>query len=130
MALKLRTVIFQSRVEIENVPIFTCPSCNRSSVFPPVKPDLSRLIQSFGDKPDKQQVFFNEANELSFLMCKASDKRYIDMPIEVIIQDRINELLDMLLLCQSLGDVEWIDDTRHRLAQITEHMSTAYDFHN
>ncbi|UUZ85779.1 hypothetical protein LJK88_21195 [Paenibacillus sp. P26] len=34
MSIRLRTVIYQNKVEIENVPIFTCESCAAARCFP------------------------------------------------------------------------------------------------
>ncbi|MDF2815306.1 MAG: hypothetical protein K0Q81_1506, partial [Paenibacillus sp.] len=32
MGIRLRTVIFQNKVEIENVPIYSCDACQRTEV--------------------------------------------------------------------------------------------------
>ncbi len=121
MTLHLRSVIFSGKVEIENVPIFSCDSCNRSEVLSDVKPELKGLIGELGNDPPKQHVYFNEHNELAYLMCSVSDKDAVHMPVREIVTDRINQLLDLLLLAQSLGDDEWAEDARKRLSQITRH---------
>lgn len=48
MNLRLRTVIYQSKVDIENVPIYSCEGCGRSEVVPHVKPELTGLIGKLG----------------------------------------------------------------------------------
>jgi hypothetical protein len=124
MGVRLRTVIFSNKVEIENVPIFSCDSCNYSEIYPPVKPELTSLIGKLGHKPQKQQLFFDEMNELAHLMMSVSDKERIQEPIEAIVQERINELLDLFILAQSIGDEEWMKELQIRLQQITEHSFT------
>ncbi|MDF2670634.1 MAG: hypothetical protein K0R67_2940 [Paenibacillus sp.] len=128
MGIRLRTVIFQNKVEIENVPIYSCDACQRTEVFPAVKPVLTGFIKTLGREPEKKQVFFNEMSELAHLMYKVTNKENIHSAVERIIEERINELLDLLLLAQSLDDREWMEDVRHRLSQITSHVMTTYDF--
>lgn len=127
MMIRLRTVIYQNKVEIENVPIFYCESCSRSEVFPEVKPELTDLIGQLGSKPDKQQLPFQERSELALLMTKAVDKENQWMPVGKLLEERINELLDLLLLAQSLQDDIWADDIRKRLKQISSHANATYD---
>lgn len=128
MSIRLRTVIYSNKVEIENVPILSCEGCGLSEVFPGVKSDLTGLIDVLGSKPEKQQLAFHDLNELAHLMYKVSDKEHVNIPVEAIIEERINQLLDILLLAQSLGDPQWVDDVQRRLEQITKHTIPNYDF--
>ncbi|WP_218090522.1 hypothetical protein [Paenibacillus solanacearum] len=128
MTIRLRTVIYQNKVEIENVPIYSCGSCSRSEVFPEVKPELTGLIGTLGSKPGKQQMQFEDISEIAHLMVKVTEKKRAADPVEMIIDERINELLDLLLLAQSLEDEAWIADLRKRLSQIASRSLTARDF--
>lgn len=128
MNIRLRTVIYQNKVEIENVPIHSCDSCSRSEVFADVKPELTGLIGALGGKPNKQQVNFVEISEIAHLMVKVTEKKHASDPVEAIIEERVNELLDLLLLAQSLNDEPWIEDLRKRLSQIAKHSLTVQDF--
>jgi hypothetical protein len=121
MKMKLRTVIYSGKVEIDNVPIYSCPSCSRSEVFPEVKPDLTGLIAQLGAKPDKQTFLFNECNEWADLLVEAKvEKQHTDPnAVERLIEQRINKLLDLYLLAQSLNDEAWITDIHKRLEQIS-----------
>lgn len=127
MEIRLRTVIYQSKVEIENVPVFTCEFCNRSEVLPEVKQELTGLIAELGGKPEKQRLRFDESSELAHLMRVVTDKEHRHEPVDKILEERINELLDMLLLARSLGDEPWMDDVRNRLSQISKHAIHAYE---
>lgn len=127
MSIRLRTVIYQNKVEIENVPVYTCEACSRSEVFPDVKPDLAGLIGNLGSKPDRQQLHFDDMSELAHLMMKVTDKERRHEPVEKILEERVNELLDMLLLARSLGNEPWMEDVRQRLAQISKHATQAHD---
>lgn len=128
MGIRLRTVIYQNKVEIENVPIFSCEACSRSEVYPEVKPELTGLIGTLGSKPEKQQLQFEEVSEVAHLMVKVTEKNRAADPVEAIIQERINELLDLLLLAQSLNDELWVNHIRKRLSQIAKHSVTVHDF--
>nr|WP_102716426.1 hypothetical protein [Paenibacillus castaneae] len=121
MKMKLRTVIYSGKVEIDNVPIYSCTACNRSEVFPEVKPDLTGLISQLGAEPDKQTFLFNECNEWANLLVEAkAGKGMMDQPaVERLIEKRINKLLDLYLLAQSLNDEAWIQDLKKRLEQLS-----------
>ncbi|RCW49989.1 hypothetical protein [Paenibacillus prosopidis] len=121
MKMKLRTVIYSGKVEIDNVPIYSCSTCNRSEVFPEVKPDLTGLIAQLGAQPNKQTFLFNECNEWADLLVEAkADKQQTDhTAVERLIEDRINKLLDLYLLAQTLNDEAWITDLNKRLEQIS-----------
>lgn len=121
MSIRLRTVIYQNKVDIENVPIFSCDCCGRSEVASTVKPELTGLIRKLGSKPDKKQLYFNETSEIANLLLKVTEKERMNDSMEKIVTERVNELLDILLLAQSLGDLPWMEDTRKRLSQISQH---------
>jgi len=126
MSIRLRTVIFQNKVEIENVPIYSCDDCQRSELFPPIKQELTGYIRKLGSKPEAATILFDEMSELAGLMHKVTHKDNQIYTVESIIQERVNELLDTLLLAKSLGDDAWVEDVRHRLKQITSHLTTTY----
>lgn len=120
MEIRLRKLIFSDAVKIDNVPVYSCEHCGRSEVFPEVKEDLKTLLKQLGSKPEKQHIHFDEANELANLLNEATKKERMHLPVETIVRDRVNELLDMLLLAQSLEDPRWAEDIRERLSQITK----------
>lgn len=121
MAMKLRTVIYSGKVEIDNVPIYSCQECSHSEVVPDVKPDLTGLIGTLGSRPEKMSFSFNDWNEWADILlealtaCKKPNPTYV----ERIAQERVNNLLDLLLLAQSLGDEAWSADLQKRLKQIS-----------
>ncbi|QAY65480.1 hypothetical protein [Paenibacillus protaetiae] len=122
MKMKLRTVIYSGKVEIDNVPIFSCSACTRSEVIPEVKPDLTGLISQLGAEPAKQTFLFNECNEWANLLVEASESRR-KLPDESVVrhlaQARVDELLDLYLLAQSLNDQAWMEDLNKRLGQLS-----------
>jgi hypothetical protein len=121
MTVKLRTVIYSGKVEIDNVPIYSCLACSRSEVFPEVKPDLTGLIDQLGTKPAKQTFSFNEWNEWANLLLQANVEKKQPDPAEVerLKEARVNSLLDLFLLARSLNDSSWENDLQKRLSQIT-----------
>lgn len=126
MSIQLRTVIYSNKVEIENVPIFSCDACNLSEVYSGVKDDLTGLINKLGKEPQKQSLFFENVNEFAYLMSKVLDKDLLKVPIENIIEDRINDLLDLLILAQSIHDQTWMNEIQQRLSQITKQVISMY----
>lgn len=121
MELRLRTVVFKKNAEIENVPVLICDTCNHSEVFPPVKPCLVSLLGRM-KSPASEKVYlrFDERNEIARII-HLQQKQEAGMDgVRKLIEDRINELLDMLLLAQSLKDREWADEIQNKLAQLTD----------
>lgn len=121
MTMKLRTVIYSGKVEIDNVPIFSCSTCNHSEVFSEVKPDLTGLIDKLGKAPSKQTFLFNEWNEWADLLveAKVERKKPSYSAVQHMIEDRINALLELMLIADSMQDEEWKRDIEKRLAQIS-----------
>ncbi|MFC5652156.1 hypothetical protein ACFPYJ_24170 [Paenibacillus solisilvae] len=124
MPMKLRTVIYSGKVEIDNVPIFSCPSCSRSEVFPEVKPDLTGLIGTLGTYPVKQTYLFNEWNEWANILVEAYDERKLSdaAVMRRLTEERINTLLDLFAYAQSIQDEAWIADIHKRLSQLSRSM--------
>jgi len=122
MNISLRTVIYSSKIEIDNVPVYTCESCHRSEVYPAVKSDLTSLIAQIANELEGiHSIQFDEKSELARLLVMAVDTDSLHEPITGIVEERINELLDMMLLAKSLNHMDWVEETRARLRQITDH---------
>ncbi|MBW7456677.1 hypothetical protein ACFOLF_02545 [Paenibacillus sepulcri] len=126
MLIKLRTVIYSGKVEIDNVPIYSCPACSRSEVFPEVKPDLTGLIGKLGTEPDKQTYLFNEWNEWADLLVEAyHDRKLSDSEaIRQRTENRINTLLDLYAVAKAAEDEVWIADIHKRLTQLSRKTPT------
>ncbi|ASS65868.1 hypothetical protein SAMN05880570_1016 [Paenibacillus sp. RU4T] len=124
MNMKLRTVIYSNKVEIDNVPIYSCAGCGRSEVLPEVKPDLTGLIGQLGEEPGKQTFLFNELNEWADLLVEASSKRRSPDPaaVQQIVGERIDSLLELLLVAGSVGDEAWRREIEKRLGQLSRCM--------
>lgn len=122
MSLKLRTVIYSGKVEIDNVPLYTCQACNRSEVIPEVKADLTGFIQGLGEHPIKQNYLFNECNEWANLLVEYKQTHKTMQTameqLDQMMKHRTNELLDLYLLAQSLEDQEWLGSIEKRLSQL------------
>ncbi|GKU78461.1 hypothetical protein [Paenibacillus sp. L3-i20] len=121
MTIKLRTVIYSGKVEIDNVPIFSCIACSRSEVIPEVKPDLTGLIAQLGAEPSKGTLLFNECNEWADLLVEAKLNKNLpnSQEVQVLIEQRINMLLDIYILAQGLNDEVWIAEINKRLQQLS-----------
>ncbi len=119
MHMQIRSVIFADKVEIERVPIFTCESCNHSEIFAAVKDEIKQLIRRLGKHADNQQVNFSEINELAAIIVQASVQGNGISIMERLIEERVNQLLDMLILAKSLHESVWEEEIHHKLRQIS-----------
>ncbi len=117
MHLTLRTLVFNQN-RILNVPIYTCTACQRSEVSERVKPELTELVLRLTSMNlQNQQVAFQEFSEFSNLLVLVAQETEEDL-IEGMVEDRINQLFDLLLLAQSLKDQKWVDELSGRIRQV------------
>jgi len=119
MAILLRNVVYRGKVKILNVPVHECMDerCAHSQVVEVIKEDLKKLMDDLGQQPQRQAIEFEEISEFSHLLVLVANQQEEEAARQVI-EERINELLDMFLLAQSLGDTQWMSEIRNRLMQI------------
>ncbi|MBB6636420.1 hypothetical protein H7B67_20050 [Cohnella thailandensis] len=121
MKLILRTVIYVHKVSIANVPVYSCDRCSRNEVFPGVKQDLGELVGRMGAKPEPQTIAFEEKHEWAGVL-KDMIAREQPLQAESVarrLEERTNELLDLLLVADSLKDETWKTELRSRLSQLS-----------
>ncbi|WP_421617616.1 hypothetical protein ACAF76_005425 [Brevibacillus sp. TJ4] len=118
MEIALRNVVYRKRVKILNVPVHVCVDdhCANCQVVEVVKDDLKALMDNLGGNPQRQAIEFEELSELSNLLVLMSNEG--DSSVRAVLEQRVNELLDLFLLAQSLGDEKWMLELRKRLTQI------------
>jgi len=118
MEVVLRNVVYRKRVKICNVPVHICVDecCAHSQVVDVVKDDLKDLMDELGQNPERQAIEFEEVSELSNLLVLIANEG--DSTVREALEERVNELLDLFLLAQSLGDEKWMLELRHRLTKI------------
>ncbi|MCM3081899.1 hypothetical protein [Brevibacillus invocatus] len=118
MEVVLRNVVYRKRVRILNVPVHVCvdDECAHSQVVDVVKEDLKSLMEELGQDPARQAIEFEEMSELSHLLVLIANEG--DSTVNEALGERVNELLDLFLLAQSLGDEKWMLELRHRLTKI------------
>lgn len=118
MEVVLRNVVYRRRVKILNVPVHVCvgDSCAHSQVVDVVKDDLKSLMEELGQDPARQAIEFEEMSELSNLLVLIANEG--DSTVREALGERVNELLDLFLLAQSLGDETWMLELRQRLTKI------------
>lgn len=126
MSIRVRNVIFSNKVSIENVPVYSCEHCERNEVLPDVKQQLTDMIHQLGGRPEKQTIPFHESNELAFLIHEATKKERCGASLDEIVRDRVNQLLDLMLLARSLNDAIWNAELRSRLSQIAQGSASTY----
>lgn len=121
MKLILRTVIHAHQVSITNVPVYSCENCSRNEVFPGVKEDLGRLVGQLGSKPEAKRIRFDEVHELAGVLRSILERKVPLQASEVALrtEERTNELLDLLLIADSVGDERWKLELKGRLAQLS-----------
>ncbi len=123
MDLSLRTVIFAKKVNITNVPVYSCATCGRNDVFHGVKEDVGRLISRLdaGFGADKLDIPFDQVHEWAGVLSgmRAQKRTLEPSDIARATEERTNQLLDLLNLATALGDETWKQELRSRLAQLS-----------
>lgn len=123
MSLDFRKVIFEGRIEIENVPILQCDLCSTYEVLPEVKPHLLSLIGEWQQIEGSRLIHFNEMNEVANLLYDALYAAPVTASIEHILEqkkeERINLLLDIYGYAKEKEDGMWMEDITQRLSQLT-----------
>lgn len=119
MEIVLRNVVYRNRVKIMNVPVHVCADdcCAHSQVVDVIKDDLKSLMEELGQHPQRQAIEFEEMSELSNLLVLIANEKE-DSSVREALGERVNELLDLFLLAQSLGDNKWMLELRQRLTKI------------
>jgi hypothetical protein len=81
-------------------------------------PELQKLVLSLSFSVHQNQIVaFEEYSEFSNLLVMVANETAEEL-IEGMIEDRINQLLDLLLLASSLEDRAWVDEITQRLRQV------------
>ncbi|WNC13279.1 hypothetical protein [Brevibacillus brevis] len=119
MEIVLRNVVYRNRVKILNVPVHVCVDdcCAHSQVVDVIKGDLKALMEELGQHPERQAIEFEEMSELSNILVLISNER-TNSSVREALGEKVNELLDLFLLAQSLGDEKWMLELRERLTKI------------
>jgi hypothetical protein len=120
MTMRLRSLVFAKKVSILNVPVMNCTKCRHSEVLADCAQQLITLLRGLGSQPAEQHIWYNEVHELAYILYEASKAKKQNRSMHDIAKDRINELLDLLLLSRALGDDAWVADIETRLGQITQ----------
>jgi hypothetical protein len=121
MKLALRTVIFAKKVNITNVPVYSCSLCGRNDVFHGVKEEVGRLVGELGTRPAPRSIPFEQVHEwagvLFHTLAQAESLQASD--VAKAMEERTNQLLDLWLIASSLGDETWKTELQTRLSQLS-----------
>ncbi|WP_082034149.1 hypothetical protein [Cohnella kolymensis] len=121
MKLALRTVVFAKKVNITNVPVYSCSLCGRNDVFHGVKEDVGRLVGELGTRPAPRSIPFEEVHEWAGVLFRALAQAESLQASDVAkaMEERTNQLLDLWLIASSLGDETWKMELQTRLSQLS-----------
>jgi len=95
MDITLRTLYFNRKIEIKNVPIYSCTTCGNNELIPPIKEKIKEVIDDHKNIQRKETVYFEQKSELAQLLILAYHKQ--DFPYkDEKLQEEIEELLEHL----------------------------------
>ncbi|MDR9852826.1 hypothetical protein RJP21_04300 [Paenibacillus sp. VCA1] len=134
LKLELRTVKYTRSVTIRHVPVLVCNQCLTYELIPTMRSDLKKYVELLGPRPKQTTFSMKDYHELAdviygVLADAACPNEGLDAKIEHEIQERINLLLDMYRLAESMNDDGWISDIRQRLSQLSVILPEMNVFH-
>lgn len=127
MTIHMHTLIYNAKIKITHVPVYTCGQCARYEPLPVIKRDLGKLIEELGDsRPGGLHLSFAERNEWANVLKEtfasslfAGGMTELEESIRNAIQRRIDLLLDVYRVAGEMSDWKWMEETGLRLSQLT-----------
>ncbi|ADG06192.1 hypothetical protein [Kyrpidia tusciae] len=121
MVASLQNVYAEGPVFIHDVPVLTCPTCNRWHIAPAVSSDFAMIAHNCATD-GLREANFRE------LVGEDRVKEVLDMypPDERVLLDRryipdqVDALLDLINLARATGDNTWEEELKTRLKAITD----------
>ena len=119
MEVTIRTLKFEKNLEIKNAPVYTCNECERLELLEQVKKIVTTKIIEHGQSKKKEVIHLDKESELSQLLMIG----YYDQ-LEGInsteIQQKIQHLMDELLLHESNDDSDWRDRIHKTIEKVVQ----------
>lgn len=125
MTLHMHSLIFNTKVKITHVPVYTCPKCTSYEPMSFIKADLGRLVKELSADVPRKDFSFTERNELASVLKESLTEvivggfHELEVVIRETIQARVDVLLDLYRLAERLTDQNWMEETSRRLSQLT-----------
>lgn len=125
MTLHMHSLIFNTKVKITHVPVYTCPKCTSYEPLSFIKADLGKLVKELNADVPRQDFSFTERNELASVLKESLSEviigefQELELAIRGAIQGRVDMLLDIYRLAEVLTDQNWMEETSRRLSQLT-----------
>lgn len=125
MTLHMHSLIFNTKVKITHVPVYTCLECTSYEPLSFIKADLGKLVKELNADVPRQDFSFTERNELASVLKESLSElivggfQELELVIRAAIQARVDVLLDLYRLAEELTDQNWMEETSRRLSQLT-----------
>lgn len=112
MEITLRTLYFNKKIEIKNVPVYSCSSCSANELMQQVKPKVRTIIKDAVKKSKKQTLYLDKYSELVQLITMLYNEQ--DHPYKgKSIHGEVEELLEAFLIEDSLEE-KHLDEQIHQ----------------
>lgn len=118
MEITLRTLYFNKKVEIKNVPVYSCPACHRHEIIEQVKFKIKDLISTHIGAGKKVTVHFEELSELAQLLMMVREKQEYPFREEWMIQEELEELLESMLVYGTYKDLDWSEKIHKKIEKM------------
>lgn len=118
MEITLRTLYFNKKVEIKNVPVYSCPTCHRHEIIEQVKYKIKDLISTHIGMGKKVTVHFEELSELAQLIMMIREKQEYPHREEWKIQEELAELLESMLVHGTYTEMDWSEKIHKKIEKM------------
>lgn len=119
MEVTIRTLHFKRDLQIKNVPVYSCTSCDRDELVDPIKPKIQNLTWKFDRKQKGKQIIqFDKESELAqFILMAYYDQEYASD--KDVIHEDLHDLLDEMLMYEATEE-EWKDVIQDKLGKFVQ----------
>ncbi len=96
MEVTLRTLYFK-KLEIRNVPVYSCPTCQHNELFHQVKKKIQEIVYDNRNTIKKQTIYFEQVSELANLLMMTFHKQDYPFKEAESLQMELEEILEEAL---------------------------------
>lgn len=96
MDITIRTIYFEKKIEIKNVPVYSCDNCHHTEVMEQVKEKVKSIILN-GNNTYKEIISLEKYSYFTRLLLKAYNERS-DSYMDTESREELDNILEQILL--------------------------------
>ncbi|KAA9004027.1 hypothetical protein F4V43_11505 [Paenibacillus spiritus] len=127
MMIHMHTLIYKRRVQIAEVPVYSCARCGIYEPVPMIRQELMTLLAELNEQTPSGSLSFAERSEWAAIVrdtltsegAGAAEEEGLGPAIQQAVQGRIDLLLDLYRFAFAAGEATWMAEIERRLSSLT-----------